>query len=412
MIEMFRSHLSRALVVILSSAWALMPAASAQATAPAARPAGPTVISPEVVPDHRVTFRIQAPKSSEVTLRGDWMEGSATEKLVKGEDGVWSVTVGPLTPDFYSYTFVVDGVKTLDPRNALIKQGVTSVDNMVFVSGPDAAFEDNNPVPHGQIRMLWYQSATLGMQRRMHVYTPPGYDASTDRYPVLYLLHGGGDEDSGWSTIGRAGFILDNLLAGKKARPMLVVMPNGSLPMPANLPRMTPGVTPSPEAAAAYAAARARFVPELMKEVIPQIEKNFRVVADREHRAIAGLSMGGGHTLQVITAHPDQFAYVGVWSAGIGQNAPEWETANAAFLDNPKINNWIRLFSISAGEKDFALNGSKNLQAVLTKHGIKHEMHISAGGHTWINWRDYLNELAPKLFGPISWAWADLPEDQ
>ncbi len=397
----FRSHLSKVFVVFLSSAWALMSAASAQAPAPT-RPAGPAVVSPEVLPDHRVTFRIQAPMASEVTLRGDWMQGAATEQLVKGEDAVWSVTVGPLTPDFYSYTLLVDGVKTLDPPNAMIKQGITGVDNMFFVSGPEAAFEDNNPVPHGQIRLVWYHSATLGIERRMHVYTPPGCDAAKERYPVFYLLHGGGDEDSGWSAIGRAGFILDNLLAEKKARPMIVVMPNGSLPMPANLPRPTPGVTPAPEVTAAYAAARARFAPELMKDVVPYIEKNFRVQADREHRAIAGLSMGGSQTLQVVTANPDQFAYAGVWSAGIGQNAAEWESTNAAFLSNPRINSWIRLFSISVGEKDFTLNGSKNLQEVLNKHGIKNQIHISGGGHTWINWRHYLNELAPKLFGPIS----------
>jgi len=386
----------------LLSAWAFIVFALAQAPPAPARPATPAVVSPEVLPDHRVTFRIRAPKASEVILRGDWMEGAATGKLAKSEDGIWSVTVGPLTPDFYSYSLIVDGVKTLDPPNAMIKQGITGVDNMFFVSGPDAAFEDNNPVPHGQIRLVWYNSATLGTQRRMHVYTPPGYDASSKRYPVFYLLHGGGDEDSGWSTIGRAGFILDNLIAEKKAQPMIVVMPNGSLPMPANLPRPTPGVTPTPEVAAAYAAARARFVPELMKEVIPCIEKNFRVQADREHRAIAGLSMGGGHTLQVVTANPDQFAYVAVWSAGIGQNPAEWENTNAAFLNNPKINSWIRLFSISVGEKDFTLSGSKSLQEALNKHGIKNEIHISGGGHTWINWRHYLNDLSPKLFGPIS----------
>jgi len=402
MVDISKSPIYRVLVVLFLSAWALMLFALSQAPPAPARPATPAVVSPEVLPDHRVTFRIRAPKASDVILRGDWMEGATVEKLAKGEDGVWSATVGPLTPDFYSYSLTVDGVKTLDPPNAFIKQGIAGIDNMVFVSGPEAAFEDNNPVPHGQIRLVWYNSGTLGVQRRMHVYTPPGYDGSAKRYPVFYLLHGGGDEDSGWSTIGRAGFILDNLIAEKKAQPMIVVMPNGSLPMPANLPRPTPGVTPSPEAAAAYAAARARFVPELMKEVIPNVEKNFRVLADREHRAIAGLSMGGGQTLQVITANPDKFAYVGVWSAGIGQNAADWETTNAAFLDNPKVNSWVKLFSISVGDKDFALNGSKNLQEVLKKHGIQHQMHISGGGHTWTNWRHYLNDFAPKLFGPVS----------
>jgi enterochelin esterase-like enzyme len=371
-------------------AWTGAPRAMAQR--------GPVIVSPEVLPDHRVTFRIQAPKASEITLRGDWMEGAASEKLSKDDKGLWSATVGPLTPDFYSYTFTADGVKTLDPRNPMIKQGITGLDNMFFVPGAQADFEDNKPVPHGQIRQVWYRSNTLDAQRRMHVYTPPGYDATNERYPVFYLLHGGGDEDSGWSTIGRAGFILDNLLAAGKAKPMLVVMPNGSLPRPTNLPARTPGTTPSPDVAAAMAALQNRFVNELMKEIMPIVEKNFRVRADRDHRALAGLSMGGGQTLQVIVSNPDQFAYVAVWSAGIGQNAADWESRNAAFLDNPKINEWIKLFSISVGDKDFTLNGSKALAEVLTRHGIKNRLHLSGGGHTWINWRHYLNDLAPLLF--------------
>ncbi len=363
---------------------------------------GPTIVSPEVLSDHRVTFRIQAPKASEITLRGDWMEGTASEKLSKDDKGIWSATVGPLVPDFYSYTFTVDSVKTLDPRNPMIKQGITGLDNMFFVAGDQADFEDNKPVPHGQIRQVWYRSKTLDTQRRMHVYTPPGYDGSNERYPVFYLLHGGGDEDSGWSTIGRAGFIVDNLLAAGRAKPMLVVMPNGSLPRPANMPALTPGTTPSPEARAALTALQNRFTSELMKEIVPFVEKNFRVFSDRDHRALAGLSMGGGQTLQVVTSSPDQFAYVAVWSAGIGQNAGDWETRNAAFLDNPKVNDWIKLFSISVGDKDFTLSGSKALAEVLTKHGIKNQLHISGGGHTWINWRHYLNGLVPLLFAAQS----------
>jgi enterochelin esterase-like enzyme len=360
-----------------------------------------TLISPQVQPDHTITFRIYAPKASEVTLRGDWMENQGQgEKLTKQSNGVWSVTVGPLTPDDYSYSFTVDGVKTLDPKNPTIKQGINTLDNMVFIPGAESAFEDNREVPHGEIRIVWYKSATLDAQRRMHVYTPPGYDQSSDRYPVFYLLHGGGDDDSGWSTIGRAGFILDNLLAEKKAKPMIVVMPNGSLPRPTNLPRFTPGQTPSPEFRAAMEAAQQRFSDELLKEIIPFVEKNFHVLPGRENRAIAGLSMGGGQTLRVITHHPEQFAYVGVWSAGLfGGNADEFEKRSQAFFAHPeKVNEQVKLFSISVGDKDFALSGSKALAGVLQKHGIKHEFHTSGGGHTWINWRHYLNEFAPKLF--------------
>jgi enterochelin esterase family protein len=355
-----------------------------------------TLVSPDVQSDRRVTFRIYAPKASEVTLRGDWMEGPGTVKLEKNEKGVWSAAVGPIAADFYSYSFNVDGVRTLDPKNATIKQGIGSLDNMFFVPGPEAAFEDNLPVPHGDVRQVWYSSSTLGTQRRMHVYTPPGYDAGTERYPVFYLLHGGGDEDSGWSTVGRAGFILDNLLAQKKARPMIVVMPNGSLPRPANFaaPRATPA-----ERAAAMVATQQRFTNELLNDVLAHVEKNFRVLADRENRALAGLSMGGGQTLAVVTSNPDKFAYVGVWSAGIFGSAADFEKRSAAFLEHPeKVNQSVKLFSISVGDKDFTFTGSKNLSELLNRRGIKNELHVSGGGHTWINWRRYLNEFAPQLF--------------
>jgi enterochelin esterase family protein len=357
-----------------------------------------TLISPEVQSDKRVTFRIYAPKASEVTLRGDWMEGPGVVRLEKDDKGVWSSTIGPLVPDFYSYSFAVDGTRTLDPKNAMIKQGVTSVDNMFFVPGAEASFEDNQAVPHGEIRKVWYQSSTLGQQRRMHIYFPPGYEGGRQRYPVFYLLHGGGDEDSGWSTIGRAGFVLDNLIASKKAKPMIVVMPNGSLPRPTNLPAATPGAPPDPAVAA---AVQDRFVSELLKDVVPFVEKNYRVLAGREHRALAGLSMGGGQTTRVITTNPDQFAYVAVWSAGVNpQTTADFEKRAAALLDRPEqTNKQIKLFSISCGEKDtLAFNGSKNLAEVLKKRGVQHELNISGGGHTWINWRRYLNDLAPRLF--------------
>jgi len=308
--------------------------------------------------------------------------------------------VGPLVPDFYSYSFVVDGVKTADPKNAVIKQGVSTVDNMVMVPGPEAAYLEARPVPHGEIRIAWYPSTTLGGERRLHVYTPPGYDTSQEKYPVFYLLHGGGDEDSGWSTIGRAGFILDNLLADKKALPMVIVMPNGSLPRPANLPPLVPGTTPSPEVAAALAASQARFTSELMNDVVPFVEKTYRVRPDARSRAIAGLSMGGGQTQRVLTSHPEAFAYVAIWSAGVRAEASEaFEKDAAAFLSDPgKINKSIRLLSVRVGDKDFTLAGCRNLSELLVKHKIEHRLQVNTGGHTWINWRLYLSELLPQLF--------------
>jgi enterochelin esterase-like enzyme len=363
-----------------------------------------TLVSPEVLSDRRVTFRLYAPKASAVTLRGDWMDTSAPVTLEKDQQGVWSATLGPLTPDFYSYSFAVDDVRTLDPKNATIKQGVTSVENMFFVAGEEAAFQDNKKVPHGDIRKVWYPSSTPEGQRRMHIYTPPGYDSGTAKYPVLYLLHGGGDEDSGWSTIGRAGFIMDNLLADKKATPMIVIMPNGSFPRPAGLPPTTPGAPPPPQVVAATIAAQERFTTELMMHVIPYVEKNYRVLADRDNRAIAGLSMGGGQTLAVAATNPDQFAYVAVWSAGVNpQMTAAFEKRAAAFLDSAdRINKQLKLFALSVGDKDFALPGTKNLSQVLDKRGIKHKLHVSGGGHTWINWRRYLHDYAQVLFRQTS----------
>ena len=355
-----------------------------------------TLKSPEVLSDGRVVFRLYAPKASEVSVGGDWISQGlgAGGKLTKDEQGVWSLTVGPLPADFYSYSFTVDGVRTLDPKNAMIKQGTTSLDNMLFVSGTGAAFEDLQAVPHGELRKVWYQSTTLSEQRRLHIYFPPGYDASKAKYPVFYLLHGGGDEDSGWSTIGRAGFILDNLIAAKKAKPMIVVMPNGSLPRPPAVP----GTPPDPSVTLVL---QERFSNELLKDIVPFVEKNYRVLPGNANRALAGLSMGGGQTLRVVANHPDQFAYVAVWSAGVNPQATtEFTQRNAAFLDGAaKVNQQLKLFSISCGEKDpLAFNGSKNLDELLKKSGIKHEMNISGGAHTWINWRQYLNSFAPQLF--------------
>ena len=365
----------------------------------------PSLVSPEVLPDRRVVFRIYAPKASSVSLRGDWMEGLTVLFLERNDKGIWECTTDPLPPDFYSYAFTVDNARTIDPRNAMIKQGLTSIDNMFFVPGPEAAFEDTAAVPHGDIRKVWYPSSTLGGQRRMHVYTPPGYDSSSDRYPVLYLLHGGGDEDSGWSTIGRAGFIVDNLLASGKARPLIVVMPNGSLPRPANFPATPPGSAPTPEAMAASTGLQDRFVSELMTDVVPFVERQFRVVARPDHRAIAGLSMGGGQTQRVLATNPEAFAYVATWSAGVNPVATSHfeERSQALLTSVAKVNASVKVLSLVVGDKDFTLAGTRNLDELLTRHGITHTLHVSGGGHTWINWRAYLRDYLPLLFqGPAA----------
>ncbi len=346
-----------------------------------------TLKSPDVMPDRRVVFRIYAPKAAEVSITGDWITHGRAKSgpLEKDDSGVWSITLGPFVPDFYSYSFTVDGVRTLDPKNAWIKPGVVNISNMFEVPGVDEDYEATQPVPHGEVRIAWYQSKTLDAMRSMHIYTPPGYDNSKEKYPVFYLLHGAGDDDSGWSTIGRAGFILDNLLAEKKAQPMIVVMPNGSMP-------------PS-DKGPAYQADE--FAGELLNNVIPYVEKNYRVIANRDNRAIAGLSMGGGQTLRVLPSNLDKFAYAGVWTMGIGRGATmSFEQDSAAFLDNPaKTNKELKLLWIAIGENDNVVGGSaKKLDELLTAKSIKHEFHITEGGHTWINWRHYLHDYAQLLF--------------
>lgn len=349
-----------------------------------------TLKSPKVLTDNRVAIQIYAPKASEVIVAGDFLGGGKPLNLTKDANGVWSVTVGPLKPDYYTYTLMVDGVRTIDPKNPVIKQGISSLENVMALPGAETVFEDNRPVPHGEVRQVWYQSNTLGMARRMHVYTPPGYEKGNTKYPVFYLLHGGGDDDSGWNTVGRAGFILDNLLAGGKAKPMIVVMPNGSMPLPPSTGMPNP---------AAMNQMRALFADELLKEVMPYVEKNYRTQPNRENRAIAGLSMGGFQTLDVTLTRPDLFNYVGVFSSGFfGATIDEAETKYASVLNDPGFNKNKKLFWIEIGKDDFVMDANKKTMALLDKHQIKYQYKETAGGHTWINWRQYLNEYVPLLF--------------
>ena len=349
-----------------------------------------TLKSPKVLADKRAMIQIYAPKASEVIVGGDFISGGKPMPLTKNDQGVWSVTIGPLTPDYYTYTLTVDGVRTMDPKNPIIKQGISSLENVMVVSGPETAFEDNKAVPHGEVREVWYQSNTLGMERRLHVYTPPGYEKGNTKYPIFYLLHGAGDDDSGWNTVGRAGFIMDNLIATGKAKPMVVVMPNGSMPLPPS--------TGMPDANM-MSRMRDQFSNELLKEIMPMVEKTYRVLPNRENRALAGLSMGGFQTLDVTLTRPELFDYVGVFSSGFfGATIDEAETKYAKVLNDPSFNKNKKLFWVGIGKDDFVMDANKKTLALLDKHQIKYQYKETSGGHTWINWRQYLNEYVPMLF--------------
>ncbi len=364
--------------------WARQMAPNPPGSGPEARGgiANPPVVtrSPEVGPDRRVTFRLLAPKASEVILTGEFMEGSRS--LQKDDKGVWSVTVGPLVPNIYLYSFTVDGMTIGDPINPTVKLRARTSASLVLVPGGEAwEFRD---VPHGVVNMMWHKSAVLaGAMRQVFVYTPPGYGKSgSTRYPVLYLLHGNQDVAAGWTWTGAANLILDNLIAEKRAVPMIVVMTNGHA-----VPYGTP---------AEPGKNNELFEQYLLKEVEPMVEANYRVAAGRINRAIAGLSMGGGQATQIGLGHLDRYAWVGVFSSGPAQN---FETRYKALLDDPKTTNErLKLLFIGVGKTDPGYARVKQFSAMLTAHKIQNVYWETEGAHVWPVWRRCLVETATRLF--------------
>ncbi|MCU1259618.1 MAG: putative esterase, partial [Bryobacterales bacterium] len=264
----------------------------------------PTKPSYEVHPDRTVTLELKAPQATDVKLSGDFTKGA--QPMEKAADGLWTITVGPLDPAIYSYTFAIDGVRDIDPVNPMVQLGDRAASSMFEVPGDKPAPYDITPVTHGTVHINWYESKSLGVPRSMYVYTPPGYEEGKTKFPVLYLLHGSGDTEAGWVTIGRANLILDNLIAQGKAKPMIVAMPYGR---PLQDVAFGPGKQPAPD--------RSAFTKELLEDVIPFVEKSYRASAKPADRAIAGLSMGGGQALQIGFTHLDTFRYIGVFSMGI-----------------------------------------------------------------------------------------------
>ncbi|MEO6237572.1 MAG: alpha/beta hydrolase-fold protein [Vicinamibacterales bacterium] len=389
-----------------------------QTPAPAAgrgAPPPPPVVSPEVQADRSVVFRIRAPQAQSVrvtggdipALAGGGGAAAVTDaprpgQMTKDEGGVWSVTLPPIDPGAYRYNFNVDGVTVIDPRNPSTSESNTNVWSMVNIPGSDEM--DTRQVPHGAVAAVTYYSTALGRFRRMHVYTPPGYEgANPQKYPIFYLLHGAGDSDDAWTSVGRAGFIVDNLIAAKKARPMVVVMPAGHT-------NTTGGRGAAPAGAA---SALDDFARDFITDVMPYAETHYRVLTDRAHRAIAGLSMGGSQTLNVAFLHLDHFAYIGVFSSGAtlggGRGAattaaapapprPDWEALHLADLDNPALKKGTKVVWLSTGVTDALLPNSRSTVELLKKHGFAPVFKESPGGHTWINWRNYLIEFTPQLF--------------
>jgi enterochelin esterase family protein len=407
----------RSLPLLLAAVMQLAPlAAQTPAPAPGQAPAAPggrggqpqppAFTSPEILPDRRIVFRLFAPDATTVTLRGGDIPAPAraNTQFAKADNGVWEMTTGVVEPGAYRYTFVVNGVGVIDPRNTAISESNTTTWSVATVPGSDLM--DTKAVPHGAVASVYYQSAALGRTRRMHVYTPPGYESGKDKYPVFYLLHGAGDCDDSWTSVGRANFILDNLIASGKAKPMIVVMPAGHT-------NAGGGGGGRGAAPAGGPPPRDEFVEDFVGDVMPYVETHYRVVADRAHRAIAGLSMGGSQTLNAAIPRLDKFAFVGVYSSGVlgggrgaaaapGATAPPvgamWEQQNLAALDNASAKKGLKVLWFATGVEDGLMPTTKSTVDLLKRHGFTPVMKESPGGHTWLNWRAYLIEFAPQLF--------------
>ena len=371
---------------------------------------GAAVVSPDIHDDNTVTFRLKAPKAVRVQITGDFLppqtiktprgdyDAPGIADLTEGKDGVWEFTTPePLKPELYGYSFIVDGLRMMDPSNVYMIRDVATVTNVFIIGGDRADLYKVNKVPHGTVSRMWYNSPSLGMDRRLTVYTPAGYETSGKRYPVFYLLHGMGGDENAWSELGRTAQILDNLIAQGKAKPMIVVMTNGNAALEA-----APG-----ESSLGFAAPSMNL-PKTMEgsfetafpDVVKFIDKTYRTQANKKGRAIAGLSMGGYHSMHISKQYPDMFDYVGLFSAAIMPNkdvkSPIYDNLEAKlktqFAKKPA------LYYIAIGNKDFLFQANSDYRKMLDEKGYKYEYYETGEGHIWKNWRIYLTEFAPKIF--------------
>lgn len=370
---------------------------------------GQQITSPEIHNDNSVTFSVLAPDSDLVQLTGDFlptvkmqtpfgeMDAPGKADLVKDEKGVWTYKTKTLSPELYSYSFIVDGLTINDPNNPFLIRDVASVTNIFIIGGGHADLYKVNDVSHGTVASRWYDSSGLGMDRKLTVYTPPGYENSNEKYPVLYLLHGAGGDENAWVELGRTGQIMDNLIAQNKAKPMIVVMPNGNVSQDA-----APGEGSDGFYKPQFMAPKTMngSYEESFMDIINFVESNYQVLADKQHRAIAGLSMGGFHSMHISRYFPNTFDYVGLFSAAIMPR--EDATANVySDIDGTlkkQMENGYKLYWIAIGKTDFLYDANKEFRKKLDNMNMKYNYKETNGGHIWRNWRIYLSEFAPKLF--------------
>lgn len=379
------------------------------------------VISPEVNANNTVTIRLSAPEAHKVQVTGDFLPPRIVENergkseqagivdLTKDEKGVWSFTSGKLSPELYSYNLILDGVKIVDPSSVYIQRDITSETNIFIISekkGDCGDLYSVNEVPHGNLAKVWYPSPTLKMQRRMTVYTPAGYDKGKD-YPVMYLLHGAGGDENAWSELGRTAQIMDNLIATGKAKPMVVVMTNGNPNCQAAPGEWSAGMyVPS---FYGYQGAKAvATMDESFPDVMNYVESHYKVGKDKAHRAICGLSMGGGHSFDISRRFPNKFDYVGLFSAGlhVGKTG-DFRTDFYKMLQEDEeaqqqlatlFKNKPKLYWIGMGKTDFLYKSTAGLRRYFDEKGYKYTYMETEGGHIWRNWRVYLTEFAQKIF--------------
>lgn len=371
---------------------------------------GQNIVSPEIHEDNTVTFRFYAPKAIQVKITGDFLSTKKIESpygmmdvageadLTEGKEGVWEFTTPePLKSELYSYSFIVDGLKVPDPNNVFYIRDVASITNVFIIGGGQGDFYKVNDVPHGSVTRRWYFSPALNKNRRMTIYTPPGYENSSKSYPVLYLLHGMGGDEEAWMTLGRTSQILDNLIAQGKAKPMIVVMPNGNVSQEAAPGESSLGFyKPTMQLPQTMEGSMEKSFPD----VAGFIDKNYRTIKNKSGRAIAGLSMGGYHSLHISKEYPDLFDYVGLFSAAIIPNkdvqSPVYENLDAKlktqFDKNPK------LYWIAIGKTDFLYKANEDFRKMLDEKGYKYTYYESEDGHIWKNWRIYLTKFVPMLF--------------
>jgi enterochelin esterase-like enzyme len=389
--------LAMAMALVASVALAQPPAGPPAGRGGGGRGRGPAVVSPEVGADRTITLRYLAPNATQVTASGE-LDGKP-HPMTKGDDGIWSVTIGPLAPDIYTYSFNVDGVVALDPRNVNTKYGYGGFGpvSVVEVPGDGPQFYDTKDVPHGEVRIRPYESKTLGLARTVWVYTPPGYDKGSN-FPVLYLLHGAGDIESGWTMIGRMNNILDNLIAEGKAKPMVVVMPLGhTIQSFWAGPAKSAGTPGRGGRGTGPSGALQPFGEDLLNDVMPLVESSYKVSKKADDRAIAGLSMGGGQTLNIAFNHPELFRYVVLMSPAAG--GVNDQTYPAIFKDPSVVNKQFKVFWFGVGKDDTLVGPADHaLHDTLDKAGIKHTFTESEGRHEWTVWRYNLRDVAPLLF--------------